>query len=64
MTGVEGRVGVDDTDDGAGEGIVCVSESFDEDFAEEEGEVGVAVLGEALTEAGGCGGDWGVEVVV
>lgn len=63
MTWVEGRVGVDDADDGPGKGVLAVAQGFDEDFAEEEGEVGVAVGGEALTEAGGGGYGLG-EVVV
>lgn len=49
---VETRVRVHDADDGAGEGVFTVAERFDEDFAEEEGEMGVAVGGEALAEAG------------
>ena len=53
MAGVECRVSVDDTDDGEGERFFAVAEGFDEDFAEEEGEVRVAVGGEALAEARG-----------
>ncbi len=49
---VETRVRVHDADDGAGEGVFAVAERFYEDFAEEEGEMGVAVGGEALAEAG------------
>ena len=56
MAWVEAGVGVDDADDGAGEGVVGVSQSFDEDFAEEEGEVGVTVGGEALAHAGAVDG--------
>ena len=52
MARVETRAGVDDSDDGAGEGIVAVAGGFDEDFAEEEGEVRVPVIGEAGAEAG------------
>ena len=36
MAWVEGRVSVDDTNDGPGQGIVAVAEGFDEDFAKEE----------------------------
>jgi hypothetical protein len=49
---VETGVRVHDADDRAGEGVFAVAERFDEDFAEEEGEMGVAVGGEALAEAG------------
>ena len=49
---IETRIRVHDSDDGTGEGIFAVAERFDEDLAEEEGEVRVAVGGEALTEAG------------
>lgn len=64
MARVEGRVGVDDADNGPRQGIVAVAEGLDEDLAEEEGEVRVAVRGEALAEAGGILRDGGVEVVV
>ncbi|POR32779.1 hypothetical protein TPAR_07008 [Tolypocladium paradoxum] len=53
---VEAGVGVGDADDGPREGVLAVPEGFDEDLAQEEREVGVAVEGEALAEAGG-GGD-------
>ena len=56
MTWVEAGVSVDDADDGAGEGVVCIPQGFDEDFAEEEGEVGVAIGGEALAHAGAVDG--------
>lgn len=52
VAGVEGGVGVDHADDGSREGVLAVPEGFDEDFAQEEGEVRVAVGGEALAEAG------------
>lgn len=55
VAGVEAGVGVDDADDGPGEGVFRVAEGFDEDFAQEEGEVGIAVGGEALSEADGGG---------
>ena len=45
MARVEAGVGVDYADDGLGEGRVGVAQGFDEDFAEEEGEVGVACVG-------------------
>ena len=63
VAGVETGEGVDDADDGAGQGVVAVSGGFDEGFAEEKGEVGVAVGGETLAEAGG-GVYRGAEVVV
>lgn len=53
VTRVEARACVDDAHDGAREGILAVAGGFDEDFAQEEGEVGVAVGGEALTESAG-----------
>lgn len=64
MAGVEGRVGVDDADDGTGEGIFAVSKGLDENFSEKEGEVGIAVRCETLTKTGGVAGDGGVKVVV
>lgn len=48
---VEAAVRVDDADNGAGERVVAVAEGLDEDFAEEERKVRVAVRGEALSEA-------------
>jgi hypothetical protein len=45
VAGVEGGVSVDQADDRGGEGRVAVAEGFDEDFAEEEGEVRVACVG-------------------
>ena len=42
---VETRVRVHDPDNGPREGIVAVAERFDEDFAQEEREVRVAVGG-------------------
>lgn len=48
---VEAAVRVDDAYDGAGQRIFAVAEGFDEDFAEEQREVPVAVGGEALSEA-------------
>lgn len=55
MTWVEPRVGVDDTDDGSGEGILTVTEGFDEDLAKEEGEMRVAIRCEVLAKARGRG---------
>lgn len=52
---VETRVCVDDTDDGTRQGIFTVSECLDEHFPQEEGEVGVAVGCEPLSETGSCG---------
>ena len=51
MAGVEGGVGVDDADDGTREGILAVSEGLDEDLAQEEGKVRVAVVDETLAHA-------------
>lgn len=60
---VETGVSVYDADDWSGEGIFAVSERFDEDFAQEEGEVCVAVGCEALSQAGsGC--QWLGQVIV
>lgn len=53
---VEAGVGVDNSNDGAGERILAVSKGFDENLAEEEGEVGIAVGGQALTQADGVFG--------
>lgn len=50
MAGIEAGVSVDDTDDGAGERIVRVSQRLYEDLAEEQGEMGVSVGGQALSE--------------
>lgn len=60
---VQSRVGVDDADYGARERVFAVAERFDEDFAQEEGEVRIPVGGEILAQAGG-GGEGGSEVVV
>lgn len=43
VAGVEAGEGVDDANYWAGEGVFGVSQGFDEDFAEEQGEVCVSV---------------------
>ena len=63
VAGIEPGIGVYDPDYGPGESVLGVAEGFDEDFAEEEGEVRVAVGGEGLAQAGGAG-EGGGEVVV
>lgn len=50
MARIEARVCVDDTNDGTRQGIFTVSECLDEHFPQEEGEVGVAVGRETLSE--------------
>lgn len=52
---VERRVRVDDTDDGRLECRVRVAQGFDEDFAEEEREVRIAVRGQTLAKSRGRG---------
>jgi hypothetical protein len=64
MAGVEARVGVDDADDGAGQGIFAVSQCFDEYFAQKEREMCIAVGRETLAEAAGIGRDGSRQVVV
>jgi hypothetical protein len=45
VTWIKGAVGVYDSDDEFGERVIGVAGAFDERFSEEEGEVGVAVVG-------------------
>ena len=52
MTGIKAREGVYHSDDREGKRGFRVAERFDESFSEEEREIGVAILGEGLTEAG------------
>ena len=52
VAGVKAGICVYDADYRSGECIFGVAKGFDENFAQEEGEVGVAVGGEVLAEAG------------
>lgn len=52
MTRVEAGVGVYDSDDGTGKGVFTVAGGFNKGFAQEEGEVGIAVGCEALSQSG------------
>lgn len=65
MAWIEAGVGVDDANARPREGIVTITGSFNEDLAEEEGEVRIAIRCEALTKAGLVFSRYGlVEVVV
>ena len=43
MAGVEARVGVDDANNGTGEGVFAVAHCFNEELAHEEREVSITV---------------------